>query len=227
MKEQVLKQMIAVVDETLQHCKSDFYKWDLKELSKMNEDEPFLWSCREAATTLLSMNEHAERKLLNESETYRFSFMRFPNSRIDWFAQTSSWGGRSFYYDGAELKEIDIDKAGNYAKDIFTPIVEHLKAFVYMKYAAVDGDYFKRLSIRFEDKTTWLNVLHIARTDEGKDLLENLRHFRHYVRTAKNQYISIGRDFADKSFTFAEMVNDNCIMNGGVIYYHGKWNIHT
>lgn len=227
MKEQVLKQMIAVTDEVMKFCKTEFYKWDLKELTQMDEQAPFLWSVREAATTLLSIDAEHYMKRINESEGFRFTFMHSPYVYVDNFATTSKWGGRSFYYNGNELQEIPIDKAGNFAKDVFSPVIEKLKAYVNDSFAKKDGDYEAKLPIRFSCKDTWLKALHLAKTSEGEKLLTILRSKRNMCRVAKDQYVLIGNDFDEKSFTFGEYVNDECVLNGGILYYNEGWHSHT
>lgn len=227
MKENILKQMISIVDETMESCKSDFYKWDLKALTNMHEEHEFMWCVRRGGTTLLAMNEDDEKRKLSESETYRFSFMHSPSCYIHNFAQYAKWSGsRTFFYDGAGLIELAADQVDEYLERYFERLVDELVRYVDVYFAAEDGDYDKKVDLHFTS-AAFDDVLTIARTDEGAELLKCLHRFRHYTRAAKSHKITIGLDFTDKSFTFSEVINGKHNMCGGIIYDHGKWNIYT
>ena len=226
MKEQVLKTMVSVVDELMQFGKSDFYRYDLKALASADEKAPFLWSVRKSATTLLMMDISEETERLNKSESYRFQFMKNPTLWVENFAEVSQWSESVFYYDGEELQEIPVKAAPAYAKDIFMPVVEKLKGYVNARFAQKDGDYNAKVDVHFTPDA-FSQVLEIARTDEGAELLKTLRRFRHYSRRSRNHKIGVACDFVNKSFYFQEIVADTRKMNGGIIYNGGHWTIHT
>lgn len=227
MKEQVLKTMIAVVDETMKISKSDFYAYDLKTLVTVDATKPFLWCVRESATTLLTLDAVSEMEALRKSEKYRFSFMQNPTVWIDYFVTVAQWGGRVFYYDGEMLQEINSKQSAAYAKDIFMPVIEELKEYTMANFAEQDGGYTRKVDVEFCDNT-FAQVMRIAHTDEGAELLKTLRRFRHYSRRAKDHHIYIANDFMDKSFTFIEIAGEETNrLRGGIIYDGGHWTIHT
>ena len=227
MKEQVLKTMIAAVDETMLSSKSDFYRYDLKTLVSANETTPFLWCVRKSATTLLTMNIVDEIKRLNSNENYRFQFMQNPIIWVENFISVAQWGSRVFHYNGEMLSEIPTKSAAAYAKDMFMPDIERLKSYVIQHFAERDGDYTQKVNVEFCDNA-FAEVMQIARTDEGAELLRTLKRFHNWARRSVNHKIYIARDFMDKSFTFVEMAgNEKTRLNGGIIYDGGHWTIHT
>lgn len=226
MREQILKAMMNVVDEAMSFGKSDFYRYDLKTLASADEKEPFLWSVRKNATTLLMMDMCEEMERLREKENYRFQFMHNPTVWVDNFAEVSQWSDNVFYYDGNELQKIATKVAPAFAKDVFMPVVEKLKGYVNTHFAHKDGDYNAKVDVHFTSDA-FRQVLKIARTDEGEELLKTLRRFRHYARCSRNHKISIACDFVNKSFYFQEVVADTYKMSGGIIYNGGHWTIHT
>lgn len=228
MKEQVLKTMIAVVDNTMRFSKSDFYRYDLGALAAADEKEPFLWCVRESATTLLMMSVDGEKERLNINESYRFQFMQNPTIWIDNLITVSQWSGsRLFYYNGNTLREIPTKQTAAYAKDIFTPVIEELKEYIITNFAEQDGDYTRKVDIEFCN-STFVQVMQIARTDEGAELLKTLRRFHSWSRRSKCHHVYIANDFMEKSFTFIEIAGaETNRLRGGIIYNNGRWSIHT
>lgn len=228
MKERVLKTMVAAVDNTMRFSKSDFYRYDLKTLATADEKEPFLWCVRESATTLLMMSVDEEKERLNTNECCRFQFMQNPTVWIDNLVSVSQWSGsRLFYYNGNTLREIPTERVVSYAKDIFMPVIEELKEYIMANFAEQDGGYTRKVNIEFCDNA-FAEVMQIARTDEGVELLKALKRFHGRARRSADHKIYIARDFMDKSFTFVEMAGkETTRLNGGIIYNGEHWTIHT
>lgn len=232
MKEKVLKTMVEAVDNVMSFSKSDFYRYDLKTLANADEKEPFFWSVREGATTLLLLNAEQEREKLVKSEKYRFVFMNSPRCYIDHFIEVSKWGGKIFFYDGEELMQVDPNEAEACIIEYFVPVVKDLKKYVTKFFAKKDGgDYTRKVDVHFCNQETLQQFLNIARTDEGKELLKTVRSFRHLQRKAADHKAYISRDFNNKSFQFIVIATYNngetSQYNGGIIYNGGHWTIHT
>lgn len=227
MKEIILKQMIDIVDNTMSFSKADFYKCDLHTLSSIDEKQPFMWNVRRGATTLLTMDAQTEMERLANSEAYRFSFMNMPYCYADNFVDIAACDGKVFYYDGETLKELPLNQVKEYVRDIYHPTIKKMIDYVNRYFAKKDGGYKKKMAVRFACQSDWRKVLSIARTSKGTALLRTLRHFRHYQRLARDQYIVVRADFIDNSFVFAEIINGENKMNGGIVYDGGHWTIHT
>lgn len=219
--------MIAIVEETMETCKSDFYKWDLRTLTDIHEEQEFIWCVRRGGTTLLTMNKAEEKTKLAKSEGLRFSFMHSPYCYIDNFSQYSKWSGsRVFFYDGEKMTELKQEQVQDCLDRHYISLVNELQLYVYKYWDGIDGGHTRKVDVHFTS-AAFSNVLKIARTSEGAELLNCLKRFRHYGRAAKNHKIHISLDFTDKSFMFHEAINDEMKMNGGIIYSSGKWSIHT
>lgn len=225
MREEILKSMIRIVDETMKFNKADFYGYDLCYLARVENNTPFIWSVRDCATTLLMVDTDREIDKLKESEQYRFQFMQNPYVYINNFCQMSQYGGNVIYYDGYKLQSIPINEAPAKARGIFTPMVNRLKEYV-NRHFGYDGDYNAKISIHFSPESR-KDILRIARTDEGEELIKTLKRFRHHARRSRNHEVKIYSDFANKSFRFHESVNDDWYMCGGIVYRDGHWAIRT
>lgn len=225
MKEQVLKQMIAVVDG-MKSFKTDFYKYDLPAIVKVDESIPFMWAVGSGSTSLLLLDEKAMKKRADENERYRFHFMHNPKECLDVFKQQTEYCPKVFWYDGNYLEQIDVARIDEYLNGTFAPIVYHVEKYIAAHYGGTDESYTEQITIEFSTGAERL-VRQILATDEADKLRAVLKRFKSWPRNAKKDCVFIGLDFMEKSFTFSRIINDSCILNGGIIYEDGKWTMHT
>lgn len=226
MKEQVLKSMMQVVDTTMTCSQSDFYKWDLRTLASQSEAQPFLWSAGKSSTLLLTVDVDAKVNELSANEMRRFSFMQSPFVDVDYFCESVE-SNKVFYYDGEALKELAACDARLVAQEDFKKMLRDVVMQLRNKFPNETNLYNKCPDIRFASDNVRNEVRRLLKSNEGGKLLQVLRSFRRWERRARNHEIVINRDFMDKSFVFAEIVNGEGGINGGIIYNGGRWTKHT
>ena len=224
MKEQVLKQMVAAVDG-MKSYKTDFYKYDLPTVARADESTPFMWAVGSCSTALLLLDAQEMEKQADKDEYYRFRFMQDPKGRLDMFKAQAN-GCKVFWYDGSYFEEIVPEKLGKYLRNTFAPIIQHVKKYITARYGDTDGDYTEQITVKFSSGAERL-MRQIMATDEAEALCAVLGRFKSWPRMAKDDYVCIGLDFVEKSFTFSRIANGSCRLNGGIIYDGGKWTMHT
>lgn len=227
MKEQVLKAMIKIVDG-MTSFKTDFYQYDLKWLAKADETAPFVWVVSKSSTHLLVLDEKDMKHKVDNNEVARFQFMQRPHGDLTDIAYCTSLGGDIYYYNGKDsaLVNISKDELTTVMSQVFAPICNKIYKYVEQKWSDADGNYHAKVPIVLVGDAR-RNIRQIFESDEADELRKTLNRFRSYRRKAKDHKIIIGTDFAHKSFTFHEVVNDKVNMNGGIIYDGGHWTIHT
>lgn len=226
MKEELLKNMIHIVDDMVKSYKTDFYSFDLHTIVK-DDLKSFVWFVRPSGTYLIAAEKQWYKNNM-QREHERFAFMSAkPSERLNISFSMNEFakeGVTTFLVIDEEIKTVsEISEIKSILEDINTCVEEHIKTY----YSDEMSFYGKHIPIKFTSDEVREKVLEILRTDEGELLLQTLKGFRNYRRSAKNECILIGADFAEKSFTFGQIMNDVCVFNGGIIYYNGKWNIHT
>lgn len=224
MKEQALKQMVAAVDG-MKSYKTDFYKYDLPTVARADESIPFMWAVGSCSTALLLLDAQEMKKQADEDEYYRFRFMQNPKGRLETFEAEAN-GCKVFWYDGSYFEEIASERLGEYLRGTFSPIIQHVKKYITARYGDADGDYTEQMAVKFSSGAERL-MRQIMATDEADKLCTVLGRFKSWPRMAKDDYIQIGLDFVEKSFTFSRITNGSCRLNGGIIYEDGKWTMHT
>jgi hypothetical protein len=222
MEEKVLKQMIAAVDEVVKYNKSDFYKYDLHTLNDYDTSE-FVWGVYEYGTALLVIDIDKAKYALDNGEASRFTFMNDPNCFFIRFSYSSF--EKLFHYKDGIMNEITIETVRN----IYESFTAELLKYVSDKYGGSEGKYWgKKIPIHFTSHEAFKFFLEMVHEEAGENLLECARVFRGYQRIAINHAIYISIDsFCDKGFYFEVEVNGCQKLNGGILFYDGKWHRHT
>lgn len=236
MQENLLKKMISVVDSTMEHYQSDFYKVDLSTLVQLKEYMQFVWLCARTHTALAIVDFDYWIKRLREDEALRFTAMRDKNNLI---ASIMYWGSssdkndkrRMFHFNGDDLVE---DITLDYINNIWTDVFCKLKAVIEVSFPEECKFYGKPLPIRFASTEVRRDFIKVLRESTNpQSLIDVVKNMRRYARVAIDEYVEIGYDFAEKSFSFGVIKHGECTMNGGIIYYKERvdapehWQIHT
>lgn len=236
MKEELLKKMMAVVDETMTAYKSDFYKYDLKRLVDFGDDTPeFLWSVRKYGTTLRTFDEKEFVAELRKHEAARFCFMHDTESKVDSIMHLIDWSeSRVFlYYRDSENhgKLVELTGQHDIIRDAAANRWHHLaavgKGILHDEFPLELPFYNTHIPVHFAYDEVFNKAFNLIR--QNKNLLEVLKRFRDYKRTAVDEEITIGGDFMENSFTFSQSINGKTEFGGGIIYDDRSktWEIHT
>lgn len=223
MKEQLLKQMIAVVDEIVKYNKADFYKYDLHSLSA-HETPEFFWSVRETGTSLMVINLSGMLDELRKSETVRFSFMQYPDEAIGWLLHLP--GEKVFHYKDETLKEIDNVKEA--VCKAWQPVRDTAIDIITKEFGKKEKRFWgAKSNVSFGSIHT-AKMIYNALHGEGADSLRKiLDSFRNWKRLAVDEVIFITLDMNGKDFFFNQIRNNVSVLCGGILFYDGKWHRHT
>lgn len=223
MEEHVLKQMISAVDEVVKQNKSDFYKYDLHALSDWNTPE-FYWSVYASGTQLLVINKDGMLKNLRENERKRFHFMQHPEHPLYSFLYFT--GVRTFHYKDGVLNEIEHPAVT--VNSAWNEVSKYLQNIIDKEFGDKERKYWhSRMHVNFSTPNILHHILKAIHSEGGKSLLEILRSFRSWERGAVDETIVIGGDWSPNSFSFYHGRNGKCVLNGGILFYDGKWHRHT
>ena len=228
--DKLILQMCAIVERKMTAFKSDFYKYDVNSVMKTGSDINAIWCVTASSTSLEMLN----LKYLMEAmgnPAFRFGCMAKEKNYEyimagAFYCMERSCDAEVYHISGGTLTRLQNVHA---LYDIVIPYYTFLRRSIKVTYPDELKYYGKKIPIRFSSHECFAEVLRIARTEEGKNLIEVLKTFRRNARISADEYISIGRDFCEKSFTFADVTDDKCRLNGGIIYDKDSctWSKHT
>lgn len=223
MKEQVLKQMIAAVDEVVKQNKQDFYKYDLHSLSDLETPE-FFWGVRETGTQLLVIDRNDMLKRLRENEQCRFSFMRHPAQAPHNFLYFP--GVKTFHYDNGVMNEVEHPKGAVYG--VWNSVRKYLQDTIDKEFGDKEREHWHSyMRVHFSSSDIWCEIYKAIHSEGGESLLQILKSFRSWERGAVKEKVVISGDWSPNSFSFSHTRNGERVMNGGILFYDGKWHRHT
>lgn len=224
MKENVLKQMIAVVDTMVKSNRSDFYTFDLPALLSERTTPEFFWSVRETGTELLIVDAERMLRRLRGNESARFAFMRHPEQVPNNFLCLPA--AKTFHYMNGVLKEIT--NPADAVCDVWNRVSAYLQCVITMRFGDMEREYWHaNMRVRFSSRDVLRQFYRAVHSDGGESLLQILRGFKRFGRGAVDEEVVIGRDWVSNDFSFCHNRNGECIMNGGILFYNGKWHSHT
>lgn len=240
MTEKLLKQMSAIVDSMMsdnKNMRSDFYRYDLQTLYAIqdNENVVWFWEVNPSHTHLLTLDEKAIKKNLEERESARFIFGQGPDDAIvgGFILWTTDKDSRFFMFQDGAFSEVipenSIVNVGDIIMQVWSPMRDRLVSWLEQIYPNEQALYHKRIPVYFANSQIFAKALDFIRhNDKGETLLRCLRRFHNYRRVAANQKIVVGNDFDPRSFSFAEIINGKYDLCGGLIYSQGSgWSSHT
>lgn len=227
MKAEIVEQMRAELYET-ELCQNDFEKYDLKSLEQNNE--PFFWLVREYGTDLCYVGASAIKNWYN-TEANRFTmFQDFKAPICGLLYHRKENVCKVFYWDGLTLIPINFDDIERIYENLCKLSFDNAVATFKYEYEICNHS----LEIRFGSEETekqFKEALEFAESLGDASLNDCIERLKRWRRVAVNQYIEIYNDFTKHCFSWSEMINGKCHINGGIIYHAHKnndhWQIHT
>lgn len=227
MKQEIIKKLRSELFEGT-WCHNDFEKYDVPALEA--SDEPFFWLCYEDGTSLVHIGATAINSFF-KSEKNRIAMFQDSLTPISWITyHKHDKNKKCFYWDGYALQQISIEDV----EVIYARLTDDIYKKMCEKYADELAVANKPLEVRFstpEQEQRYRETLKFAEELEDESLAKCVFRLTQWKRCAVNQYIKIGYDFADKSFSFVDMINEEPGTNGGIIYskhsQQNRWSIHT
>ena len=209
-------------------CHSDLEKYDVPALEA--SDEPFFWLSYECGTVMVRIGATSINSFFESEKSRMAMFQNYltPISYITFYKTYEK--KKCFYWDGYVLQKVSIEDV----ETIYTRLTDKIYKQMCEKYADEVAIANKPLEIRFttpEQEQRYKETLKYAEELEDESLAQCVFRLSQWRRCAVNQYIKIGYDFADKSFSFVDMINEESGTNGGIIYskhsQQNRWSIHT
>jgi len=227
MKQETINQMRSYLYDT-NLCRSDFEKYDLPSLENVNE--PFFWMVRQHGTSLMFIG-YSTVKQWYEKESRRMELFRDKTAPLVSFLFYRNYtDAKFFFWNGTVLLQVNLDQ-----------ICQIYDSFIDKSYQELCRDFKaefemcqKPLPVKFasnETEADWNKTVKFAADMGDESPVQCLEKLQSHQRMAIDQYILIFRDYCGHSFNFAEIVNGECRINGGIIYHDDKtdtrWQTHT
>ena len=213
MDNKIIEQMRSYLSENAS-CINDFERYDVPEM--MKNLEPFFWSVRSYGTSLCHIGPTRMNRLF-ENEASRFQIFR---DRYAPIAGIRYWNeGKLFFFDGIQLVSVSKDDVrciydNIWCKEICKVIERHPDEFEICD-NPLEIRMEEQVAERLEKSKEFANSI-------GDTSLEDcLTRLSKHSRLGIDHYISLSPDFSKHGYIFCEYLNNECRMNGGIIY-HGN-----
>ena len=227
MRQEIIEQMRSELFDS-QWCKNDFRKYDV--LALKTDSEPFFWLVYDNGTVLSYIGPTAVKQWFSTEITRMNMFQDFyaPIQGILHYREYKKV--KVFYWSGYTLSSVDFDDVVCIYENLC------LKSFneACMQFPEERDMSNELLPIILRSDTTaqrMTEALSFAKSLNDTSLNDCLSRLKRWRRIARNQKIVISIDFENYCFNFAEMVNEECHINGGIIYHKEKadnrWQIHA
>lgn len=208
MKREIIKQMIEIAGSK----RAGDLSYDIMNLA--NYDGQFVWSIYGESYTGLQKcsKELITRELNTERGRYRIATSGYP-------LLLQAWESSKFYWCGADgsnhLIEITREQAADWCQRQYEEALQDWKS---------KGNQLPTQLVVGELKINcpWdylQEQLDYANEHGDTSLQDILTQFENRPRMAKNHYIKIDKDFAERSFIFTEIVNGVVELRGGIIFH--------
>lgn len=220
MKASILKQMMKIVDANGRNMK-DFYTYNLRELAKADDNTPFVWCVSFDDIKLLQINK---QNMLNklQDESYRYHFMHNPDLQwVNFLTACSGYKAEIYYYDGEQLRQIDLEDAENIVIKMWTPYIQELKDIVFNAYP---NEYYGEIADIEMDSSTNEEIWDIVECGLEDILNQSMKkYFRRPKRATKHSIVLFGDE--NKNFVFTEFLDDKPINGGKFVFIGNEWKI--
>lgn len=220
-KEQLIDKMRSSLPNN-EWAKNDFENYDLQSVQK--NMEPFLWMVRGSGTSLCYIGPTYFKEMVRTSAA-RMEIFR----NILYIISSVSYalsGSKIYYWNGISLDPISLQNAEELVKNIWGKTVERLKE-EYPEEVQVCNEPLPIVYASYDTQQAVESTKRFAKSigdNSFEKCLENLSHWR---RVAVHQCILLYRDHNTHDYGFAERINDNNKIVGGIIKHETGWQIHT
>lgn len=204
--------MAEVVANTMTSFQSDFEKYDRPYIEAATPDQfPMLWFVAPSHTYLLRLGEYRIR-FFNE-ECIRYAYAAGDNT-FSYYLETYK-SDKIFLIDAKGVNRIDVSQAEQFVNDIVSSAMTE-----WLSYGNTLPTDIKT-PIKFSNITFGkLKELIADCRKHGDNSLADIFHrFRHYRRTAENQYIHISYNSYYNEFSFCQYTNWQQGLTGGIIFH--------
>lgn len=215
MIENILNKMAEIVAKTMTCFQSDFEKYDKEYIVREGVNAfPFLWMVHKSHTYLIRLSKIRNDYFENEGVRYEI-------------AQSCSWIHAYLWPTGMKVAEdiyfvdkdgvisISLEQARNIARDAIDLTVtawaqEHEPLPTRFKVRVeIGGISFGKLKRLIQD----------CRSHNDDSLLKCLKRFHNYRQQAKDHRVYVWYNEGRSEFSFSEMVNGRCRLNGAIIFH--------
>lgn len=208
----ILNKMAEIVANTMTSFQSDFEKYDRPYIESITPEQfPLLWFVAPSHTYLLRLGEYRNH-FFNE-ESYRYAYAAGDNT-WSYYLETCA-SDRIFLIDVKGVNEIDISHAERIIDDIVSSTVTEWSDSGYLLPTDI------KMPIKFSNITLGKlkELIADCRKHDDNSLADIFHRFRHYRRTAENQYIQISYNSYYNEFTFCQYTNWKQGLVGGIIFH--------
>lgn len=230
MKQEIIEQMRQHLYDN-RWCKYDFEKYDVVSLQSSNE--PFFWLVRESGTVLVHIGTSTINKWFADEKLRMqiFQCHTAPISSIEYYVTNyRQQQMKIFYWDGYSFQQVQVHDVGS----IYDNLIGATLASMMDKYADEVAICHEPLEIRFSSPETekrYNESVEYAKSLNDTSLTNCVNRLSKYQRLAVNHYIQISSDFTEHGYCFAEMINEESRLYGGIIMNPDatmyRWSTHT
>jgi hypothetical protein len=213
MREEIIERMTEIVNETMTSFQSDFYHYDKPTIENESALFPMIWGIAPTHTFLLKLGDF--RDIFFDSEYARYAYAYDGDDGMTWRLQLSNYAKDQLYLiteDG--IRPITRENALNAIKDYVTPAV--------VEWIQKNGPLPKpKMVVKLHGITfsELKGLIQECRDHNDDSLLSRLKEFKQYRQRAKNHVIDVYWNAAWHEFSFAESVNGQDAMVGGIIFH--------
>lgn len=212
MNEKIINRMTNIVADLMKSFQSDFTKYDKPYIEAADESKfPMLWIVGESHTHLLRLGDYDEHFNTDEAARYAHAQGSDPfTAYLDWLG-----GDKIFLITKDEVKETTEKAAREVIRDVVTPVVENWKA----KNGPLPKNF--KIPVRFKNITLG-KLKEMFRSEEncdGRTLIQVLREFRNYRKTADDHFYEVTYYPTRNEFTFCEYRNRQEGLTGGIVFH--------
>lgn len=211
----ILNKMADIVVKTMTAFQSDFEKYDKEYITKEGVNAfPFLWMVHKSHTYLIRLSEI--RKDYFESERLRYDI-----------AQGCSWIHAYLWPTGMKVTEdiyfvtkdnvtqISLEQARNIARDSIKTAVAAWE----QEYEKLPTKFKVSVEIGGISLSKLKGLIQDCRSHNDDSLLNCMKRFHNYRQQAKDHNVSVWYNEYCNEFSFAEMVNGECRLNGAIVFH--------
>lgn len=212
MKKKIIQQMDEVVKSVMKSYHSDFYDIDKPRIESAEFKFPAIWLVGETSTHRLDIGNYKDR--FYESEKTRYDYLR--RHPYQYFFDESYYAKYHWYLITENgLRPINRQQAKAAVMDYINPAVQ--------SWIVENGPLPKLTKIPVKLHGITISELKALIADchaHGDDsLLECLKQFHQHCRVTSNQYVRVYYDKRYNEFSFGKYINDDCCMNGGILFH--------
>lgn len=211
----ILNKMAEIVANTMTSFQSDFEKYDKEYITREGVNAfPFLWMVHRSHTYLIRLSEI--RKDYFDNEAFRYDI-----------AQSCSWIHAYLWPIGMKVTEdiyfvtkdrvtkISLEQARNIARDA----IELAIATWEQENEKMPTKFKVRVEIGGISLCKLKELIQDCRSHSDDSLLKCLKRFHNHRQQAKDHKVSIWYNERRNEFSFAEMVNGKCQLNGAIVFH--------